>query len=88
MKEHQFRTVEFGIKGSVSEMFAQYFNACYPIGCSTIQHDEVKQAFYSGILSYTSFLLSDKMPKDADEAAEKMQSIFEECIRVLKARFN
>ena len=82
------KQIELGINSSASAMFAQYFNSCYPSGCSQTQHAEVKQAFYSGIFSFLALTLSDQMPDDEDVVAQKINRIYEECKNVLKATLN
>jgi hypothetical protein len=83
------KQVEIGIQDSVSGMFAQYFKACYPNGCPSRQHDEIKQAFYSGTFSLLAVFLSDKMPEnDEERAIATLESMYQECERVLKARLN
>ena len=84
--QRQKKQVHFNIEDSVQLMFAKYFASCYPSGSTQIQHDEIKQAFYAGIFAYQSLMLSDKIPDDENVMAAKLEALYDETCKFLKAR--
>lgn len=71
---------------TIAKLWQEYKLSCYPDGCSLVQENETKQAFFSGCLTMFHVMSKISDQENEDRSVEELESVRQEVLNYLQQR--